>query len=208
MKALGRHSISSLLRVGLEVAWYLLIVIGVVIVAGSLTGLAGDPPGARIDLQVPFAIDASAYEIVSQELGISGAVIRDAAGKLVFRSTSGPLVLVWLCLVGLWIGAALIILYQLRKFFDTLVAGSPFVSENARRLRLIGLVIVAVEIFRVLLVFGQSLYLRAHIATIGISLRNDPRPHLGVLFLGLVMLVIAEVFRRGTELHEEQQLTV
>ena len=106
------------------------------------------------------------------------------------------------------VAAALVVLYQLRRVFGTLAAGDPFVRENATRIRMIGFAVLGMELVRVLVLSAQAYYLRANFSFTGIQLRTLPHPDLGVLFLGLVLLVIAEVFRQGADLREEQSLTV
>jgi hypothetical protein len=204
MKTLGRASLSSVMKVVLDVAWYLTLAGGILV---ALDALGGSSRG-RLDLWVQFEIDPAVYSIESEQLGVEGAVIGEAAGKLVFGSRNVALLLAYFGLIVIWLGAALAIIYQLRQVFRTLVAGTPFVRANAVRIRFIGLVIVAMEVARFFILLGQSLFLKANFAFAGLSLSTIPRPNLGAILIGIVVLVIAEVFRQGTELREEQELTV
>ncbi len=207
MKTMGRKSVSSIVKVALDVAWYLTIVLGVLLTLDVLVGLGGRSPG-RVDLMIQFEPDPAAYSIESEALDVENAIIRQASGKLLFRSTNGSLLVAYLSLVIVWLGAALLIIHQLRSVFRTLVAGQPFVRANATSIRVIGIVVIAMEIARFLLLVAQSAFLRGSFTFEGLTLTAFPRPNLGVIFVGLVILVIAEVFRQGSELREEQELTV
>lgn len=207
MKAMGRKSVSSIVKVALDVAWYLTIVLGVLVTLDVLVGLGGGSAG-RLDLMVQFELDPAAYSIESTTLGVENARIRQAGGKLVFESTKGSLLLAYFGLVVVLLGAALAIIHQLRLVFRTLVDGQPFVGANATRIRVIGIVVIAMEIARFFLLLAQSAFLRDSFTFEGLTLSAFPRPNLGVILVGLVILVIAEVFRQGSELREEQELTV
>ncbi len=58
------------------------------------------------------------------------------------------------------------------------------------------------------IVFFENYYAMTHFSANG--LRFDARPDVNVfaIIYGLIILVIAEVFRAGTRLDEEQSLTV
>jgi hypothetical protein len=207
MRTLGRKSVSSIVKVVLDIAWYLTIVLGILLTLDVLVGLGGRSPG-RLDLAVQFELDPAAYSIESEALSVESATIRQASGKLVFGSANGSLLIAYFGLVIVWLGAALLIIHQLRSVFRTLVAGQPFVRANAKSIRLIGAVVIAMEIARFFLLLAQSAFLRGSFTFEGLTLSVVPRPNLGAILFGLVVLVIAEVFRQGSELREEQELTV
>ena len=210
MNALGRASLSSVLKVLLDVAWYATMVLGVVVALDALVGVGGPGPG-RLDLEVHFDLDPGAYRILSESLGVEHAFIGGAVGKLVFGTHRVSLLLVYVGVLVVWFAAALAIIYELRQVVRTLVAGEPFARANAARIRFIGLVIILMEIAKVAILTGFSLFVRNNFTIEGLTLSVIPDPDLGdlgVIFLGLVVLVIAAVFRQGIELREEQELTV
>jgi len=102
----------------------------------------------------------------------------------------------------------LLILYLLRKFVKTLVAGDPFIEKNGIRLRVIAFSTMGFGIL-------NSLY--KAICTVSytklMSLQNIKFKHeyglkMEYILLGLLILVIAEVFRIGIKLREENKLTI
>jgi len=97
---------------------------------------------------------------------------------------------------------------QLRRVFETLIAGNPFVPENAIRIRAVAIAVIVGELARAAVVYAENLYATTHVAIAGVRFDTWPRPSLTTIGLGLIILVIAEVFRLGTRLDEEQQLTI
>jgi len=122
MRALGPGSVSSFLKIILDVAQVALSIgLGVV----TTLGLAA----------LIFQFDP---KIVFQDGNFSPA---DAASAR--RIIAGGL------LIGaLYIGGVLIIVGRLRRIFSTLTAGDPFHPDNVRRLRTIGMVLAVLEILR------------------------------------------------------------
>jgi hypothetical protein len=207
MKAMGRASLSSLLKFTLDVAWYATIGLAIVVAVDVLGGVVGASAG-RLDVEVRLELDPGSYRVASEAYGVEHAFISDAVGKLVFGSTNVALLLVYFGLLIVWFGAALVIIYELRQVLRTLVAGEPFVRANASRIHLIGLVIIFMEIAKVVILTLFSVFLRDNFLVEGLVLGVAPRPDLGVILVGLVVLVIAAVFRQGAGLREDQELTV
>jgi hypothetical protein len=208
MQPVGKDSIAAALRVILEIAWYLTILALAAVAIETALALVGNPAAARLDFAVPFGLDPAAYTIESARLGLESARIRGTEGTLALHSASRLLVIAWMGMAFLWAGGMLVVIHQLRKIFATLAAGDPFVRANATRLRLIGLVVIAFDIGRAVLGLGQSLYLRSALSTSGVEIRIEFGFTVEVIFLGLALLVIGEVFRIGAGMREDQALTV
>ena len=102
----------------------------------------------------------------------------------------------------------LFVLGQLRAVFRTLRDGRPFVPANAIRIRWIAFAVIAGEIGRAMVVYSSNFHAMTHFSANG--LRFDARPDLNVFTIvhGLIILAIAEVFRTGTRLDEDQSLTI
>jgi Protein of unknown function (DUF2975) len=101
------------------------------------------------------------------------------------------------------------VLYQLRRLLGALSVGRPFALENADRLRKLGWALILVELTLAALRMAEGLYVAWQFDRPGLELwpfRLDV-PITG-LFVGAVLLVAAEAFRRGTQLEEDQALTV
>jgi hypothetical protein len=124
MRALGRGSVSSFLKVILDVfhvvLWILLALATLGIVAALLLSFRPDILSSHIDID---------------SLNVQGAWLGPAAaGLLVFAD---------LYLIGL-----IVVVNRLTAIFATLIAGDPFQPDNARRLRVIGGALAVLELGR------------------------------------------------------------
>jgi hypothetical protein len=101
---------------------------------------------------------------------------------------------------------------QMANIFEDVSRGKPFVLENARRLRIVGYCMAGGAIFTVLaqaavmLLFRNEIMMKEATLAWYWYLKEILSP--GLLFGGLIVIVISEVFRLGNKLQEEQELTV
>jgi hypothetical protein len=111
----------------------------------------------------------------------------------------------WACVV--------LMLLQLRRAFTNLSAGAPFPRDNIRCIRRAGLAILgfaAIELIIDALMFG---FMRATTTVAGgppivpldMLLVDFP---LGTILAGVAVVILAEVFRAGADLQDDQALTV
>ena len=108
-------------------------------------------------------------------------------------------------LVGLLVFAPGIayICAQLRRILSTLAEGDPFVPENAPRLTRIAIAIGLIEVIRMgsVLVLASTVDLgEGYVAQININL--------AVWGALVVLLILAQVFKEGTRLREEEKMTI
>ncbi len=111
-------------------------------------------------------------------------------------------------------GLYFMVFYQLYRIFSSIEEGDPFVRNNIRRLRLLGGGLLGAEFLRLGLSLAWSLRLLDMVSVSGGRLSYlgffwywewlNP----GLLLTGFSILGIAEVFREGVILREEQQLTI
>lgn len=178
MRVLGDRSVASILRIVLELMRIGLLVLAAVIAALAL--IAG---------YVYLAGDAAAIP------GLSVERLDD------WRITMGGF-----ALTGATIAMAMIVVDRLRRIFATLAAGDPFVPENADHLRVIWVAIAVFELARYLVSGVAVLVLHltepadVRFAGLGVDVR--------IWFAVLVIFVLAEVFREGARLRQEQRLTI
>jgi hypothetical protein len=111
-------------------------------------------------------------------------------------------------LVLLLCGCLLWVLTQLRHIFRSLSRGVVFIPENARRIRWVGFAVIFGELARAGMVYFWSYYTSQHFTANGLRFVASTDFNGVTLGCGLAILVIAEVFREGTRLHEDQSLTI
>jgi hypothetical protein len=175
MRALGPGSVSSFLKIILDVV-YASLWIGVTAVA--LMTLAALLFSFNPDILASISLKAEGVELADR----------------------GPLIAGGLFAAGLYMVGVLIIIGALRRIFMTLTAGDPFHPDNVGRLRLIGLMLAALELGRyVVWGIGTSMPWVKHV---------DSNFSLTAWFSVLVVFVLAEVFREGARLRREAELTI
>lgn len=115
LRALGPGSVSSLLKIALDVAYFLLwFIVGVLLlllIAALFVPLDGLTVTLGDESQLPL---------------------------------TRPLMVFGVGLWAAYAGAFVLILRNLRKIFRTLTLGDPFRPENVRRLRAVGMILAAV----------------------------------------------------------------
>jgi hypothetical protein len=125
MRALGPGSVSSFLKIILDVVYVALWI-----------GLGGIGVGALVILL--FSFDPTFLGNLDIDLDGGGA---ELIGK-------APMLAGFLVIAAVYVGMLLAIVQRLRKVFVTLTAGDPFHPDNVRRLRVIGLLLGGLEIAR------------------------------------------------------------
>jgi hypothetical protein len=174
MRALGPGSVSSFLKIILDVVY---VALWISLGAVALALLAA----------LLFSFNPDLFP----------AIMTSEVAQV---TTKGPIFAGVLLAFGLSIGGVLVIVDALRRIFVTLTAGDPFHPNNVRRLRLIGVMLAALEISRYVM-WG----LTPLIPTIK---RSEPNFNLTSWFSVLVVFVLAEVFREGARLRREAELTI
>jgi hypothetical protein len=164
----------------------------------------------EMSIPVSFRVETGALRLASATARIANADISDAhgSGTLRFPPPSGIVLSTTALLVALYLAIGLWVLVQLRAVFRTLRDGRPFVAANAMRIQWIGFAVILGEVVHSLVRFGGNAYAKAHFAAD--VLRFDAWPSIDVFAIlhGLIILVIAEVFRAGARLDEDQSLTI
>lgn len=97
-----------------------------------------------------------------------------------------------------------VLLYALMRILEPVAAGEPFQSTVPNRLRLIGWIVVFGSVLRTLAcaALPHTTQLVDFVGKVLFAL--DPE----AIFMGIVLVVLAEVFRRGYVLKTESELTV
>ena len=221
MKTIGRGSVASVISVLLAFGQFGALI--ALIITGCLT--VAIPfirnPGVTVSIPVSFTLDTLTPVVVGRSgldftilddkeqtkrdtrrkiASLNGSLRVPTSDRRFIAAQSGVLIAV---LAFFWYVTG-----KLRSVFKTLSAGNPFVPENAARIRAVAIAFIAGEFVRSAIVFAENVYARTHVAIAGLQFDRWPQLDFGMLGHGLVILVIAEVFRLGTRLDEDQSLTV
>jgi hypothetical protein len=198
--------------------WWVLIascLVGILVLTSGLNvgvqiGPNGEPNfvagrGAQMVLPVAFELDAAAAQVRSVDRRNSGAV-EQAHGLLRLAAPDRS----WIAMAAAAAVMALVlwILAELAALCRSVRDGQPFAPHNAGRIRRLALALVLAEVARASIVYTAHAYVAAHF--VADHLRFTASPHIDALAIvsALILLVLAEVFRTGTRLDEDQSLTV
>jgi len=142
----------------------------------------------------------AALLIYAAGYAITGASLIDP-GHATWPAEVPALIIGSVLLVG-----ALVIIGRLRRLFDSFTSGEPFRRENATHLRVIWITMLAMEIGRyVLMALIAALFTAMDLPARFSPVKTlDPTTWLSIA----VLIVLAEVFREGARMKEEQELTI
>jgi hypothetical protein len=217
---LGQRSLSSFLLVLLNVMWYLmaaLLVITVILVIGGANvalDVSEDGPnvevGSNVSMGIPvaFTLDDGTHPIRAPALGIEHAWIERSRGSLKFPARRGPFFTASVAILLGAVGLFLWVLAQLRSLLRTVRDGQPFVPANVSRVRRIGWALILGDLAGSAILFFERTYVARHFSATGLTFSAGPELNTTAIICGLIILVIAEVFREGTRLDEERSLTI
>ena len=218
MRVLGRWSVASLLTIlvnaasGLVALALVLTAVMLVlapVVQGPVEVSAGwIGVGTKMTIPVSFSVDARTHRVTAPSLGVEDAQLQDVRGLLAFPVRHGVYLYGNMALLAIMFALALWVLGNLRAVFRTLRDGRPFVRANATRIRTIAWLFIIGELARAAMVFFQNYYAMTHFSADGLRFDAPLDLNFTAIIDGLIILVIAEVFRAGTRLDEEQSLTV
>jgi hypothetical protein len=97
-------------------------------------------------------------------------------------------------------GAVIFVCWQLKKILATLASGDPFVPENAGRLSAIAMAVALTEVAR----FAIGVVTGSLVKEAKLELSLDLTPWIAVVAL----FVLAQIFKEGTRLRNEEKFTV
>jgi len=201
LRALGPGSVSSVLKIGLDV-FHVLLWIGLLFLTlvflGALIAqpfLHGGPGDAM------FSELQAGSQDGSDRITINGD---DLTPQQVVALIRGPAIPVGCAFLMLSVGALAVITGRVRLVFGTLTRGDPFHPLNARRLRLIGFTLGALELLNQLAPDLVFLLLPEGVG----ERRFGINFNFTAWFSVAVVLVLAEVFREGARLRREAELTI
>ena len=159
-------------------------------------------------MYLPVAVELTAPVHGRSASTDTEARIEKLRGNLRFPVRNDAFFTASMIVIVLLFGFLLWIVTQLRHIFQSLSRGLLFIPENARRIRWVGFTVLLGEVARSASVYFWSYYTSLHFTANGVRFVASTDLNGITLFSGLAILVIAEVFREGTRLHEDQSLTI
>jgi hypothetical protein len=209
MTKLSKNSMVRTVSVILNIVW-IVQWIGVVFIILFSIYLAVSSGEGSLNLHIPInfeTVDKGTIQFLENKA--NNFEIEFARGRAVI---SGPIpiqILIYYFIISeIMFGIAIYITYLLQMFFKSLKNEDPFVRENGKRLRSIGLAIIIGSILWNFFTIFYSSLIRTSVSMDGIEIGTHLNFKFEIILLGLIILVISEVFQLGAELKEEQELTI
>ena len=100
------------------------------------------------------------------------------------------------------------IIFLLRKIFSGLKTGEFFVKQNGIYIKKIAYAVLGLTLIPAFLNYFINIYIKKTLNIEGIIFKAQFEFDYGTVFLALLIFVLAQVFIRGTELKEDQDLTI
>lgn len=211
MRAYRPDRVVRVLTAIVSIAYFGLSVLAAVLLIGlpAVKLLAGDSPEWVIGLAVP-AVTLDSDATVLTRWGNARLEVENVRGSLKLPVSIIP----WWLFAMLWVYVAaaialtLTFLHHLRRIFQRVRGGVPFDAANALRLRWLGLLLLAIAVLNGVAESVAALAVRGSLIAEGVKVPLGISVDGWVLLFALLLLALAEIFRRGAELEEEQSLTV
>ena len=180
ISATGRGSISSVLKVAVDVAW---------VVACALLGF----------FWIVAAISVFFIATGGQAMMGFEQIAIESPMNVALWTLNGSI---------LAIGVMIVCAY-LRGVFETLVKRDPFVPENAKRFTAIAIVLAVMEASKTL-VSGLVIFIFSSLNISGSEQFQFQFPNVSwpVWIAVVTLFVLAQVFREGAAMREEQKMTI
>lgn len=202
MKALGKGSVASVVKVALTIAWWVLWIAlgGLIIGAAAYAGLYAMIAAGWVDASI-LSTGQGQVQIGGGEANVD--LTYDGPG-----SATWPVVVPAMVIGAVVLTGALIIVGRLRRLFDSFTSGEPFRRENATHLRVIWITMLTMEVARYVLMAGTAAMFAAAGLPPGANADFNVNIDVSTWMSIAVLIVLAEVFREGARMKEEQELTI
>ena len=105
-------------------------------------------------------------------------------------------------------GLMLWIVSLLRSILRSVGKGTPFTRENASRLKLLGLLVMAAGPFYGILEYVSGALTKLQIDIPGAEVSAHADIRITYVAVGLIILVIGQIFQYGVNLREDSELTI
>jgi len=161
-------------------------------------------------LEVPVTLPRLGATVVSQwDAAPAGITLTAVTGDigLPMRLVPWSFVVLWTALVTFF-ALVLLFLHNLRVLFRRVREGAPFDATNATRMRRLGVLLLALSVFSGVFEFWMSAWVTRALASSNVPIGSALHINWFGVLIALVLVGLAEVFRRGAALEEEQSLVV
>ena len=202
---MANKKLISILSVLINIIWYVSIPFFSLIVLFLLYKFIFD---GDVDWAIPVNIPPNDFDfsITPNKPSYRFLAISGINGELKFNVDLTPtLIAVTLVAVLSTFYLILAIVYNCRKIFRSLRSGEPFAYANFANLRRIGFFFILFAVVQFALSLFNRYLLQQHFMNYGKDYTAKLSFGFDMILIGLVILVIAEIFRHGYQLKTENE---
>ncbi len=198
MRALGKGSLASAIKVVLDIAWVILWVAAGGVALGIVAYL-----GLIVAIQTG-ALDPALFAEGENSVHVGPVTVETRNDEGLALHVVAPALLS----ATVAIGGALIILLRLKRLFKSFTSGEPFSRDNASHLRVIWITMLVMELSRYAIAAAVWIFITVVGQPDATTINVEAPVNFMTWCAIFVLIVLAEVFREGARLKEEQELTI
>ena len=177
----------------------------IMLMAGPVLGITDST--TKLFYPVQFQVEEEGFVAIGgQDLPVK-LKRAEAFALIEAPAPTGLLIPVKLMRFGMF-GVIIWALFILRQIVRSVGKGNPFDPENGKRLRWIGISILAVTLFDFLHDILLNLFITPRLTFDSIIPLSSVSFHFEDILVAMVIIVIGEAFRIGAEMKKEQELMI
>lgn len=210
MEIFGNKTLFRSIKIFFDILYYSLLILSVIVLVFFLIKILN--PSTNI-LDFSFHKETSLSDIISKNdydidiPEIFGMKISNFKATTRFNINDRQRIFLALFSFTYALGLITSIFYNFRKLFSNFYKHHIFNAENAKRISYIGCLLVISEVISFVLSFIFELY-EISIRFFNLKITASYEYNLTMLFIGLGLIILGEVFKYGVNLEEEQKLTI
>ena len=211
---LERRGLARGLKICLDILFYIVLAVGILLAGGLTISLFSDYDDGW-EIRAPVAVgETSLFSRlpVEIEMDVSPAFenpsIWEAQGKLRFLHYSLPLHLGESAASFLTLGILLWAITLLRRILATTAGGHPFDPQNPRRLNTLGWILLLSSVLTSFLQYLASRWILSKVEVTTFPLSPLVQVYKEWILCGLLVLVLAAIWKQAVQMAEDQSLTV
>jgi hypothetical protein len=180
--------------------------IGLVVVLGALR--QPDRPAPDMPVLARIQVDEASLAPPPAGVVLEPSTLVHGQGELRIRTRSKSAWTLLFLMIEITLAVLLFVYGQLRALMRSVLERQPFLPENSLRVRRVGFIVIAWSLIVPVLQLLVGVAMVDEVVVRGLILEPPWNFRLETLFLGLAILVLAEVFMQASELQADQSLTV
>ena len=209
METQQKHLSIKIIFWGTQVAFWLFVLAGVLMVGiafGLIFNLLNNDLNLHVGLPVAFdAVEHGNLQLLSKTIPVE---FKDAYGKVAFAELPAFIGRIYGFFILVVIGIFFYIFKMFRRFISNVYEGKVFEQQNFKLLNLMGYglfifwgIIIAYSI-------SQNFMIAQHLKFESLIYSGDMEFHMEVVFVGVLLIMLSHIFRYGTKLREDNELTI